>query len=209
MKLPKNISHLRAKDGVPGEIRTHDPRIRNPVLYPAELRGPYQPLHHVCQYTGHICLRRIDRGITGASSPATPTNRRRSTSIPLTFWACESALWYTVRSSSRGRLPGTKFNGPTKLVLARLPLAMRGLQPRTSLRWTAVSASAARRDARKPEVGKPCWVLEISDRDFREKGSIGPRLDIASLAAPFSMIGSATARRRPRSQSGTRAQQAP
>jgi hypothetical protein len=26
--------------GVPGEIRTHDPRIRNPVLYPAELRGP-------------------------------------------------------------------------------------------------------------------------------------------------------------------------
>src|SRR5690348_9349310 len=25
--------------GVPGEIRTHDPRIRNPVLYPAELRG--------------------------------------------------------------------------------------------------------------------------------------------------------------------------
>ena len=26
--------------GVPGGIRTHDPRIRNPVLYPAELRGP-------------------------------------------------------------------------------------------------------------------------------------------------------------------------
>ena len=26
--------------GVPGEIRTHGPRIRNPVLYPAELRGP-------------------------------------------------------------------------------------------------------------------------------------------------------------------------
>ena len=25
--------------GVPGEIRTHGPRIRNPVLYPAELRG--------------------------------------------------------------------------------------------------------------------------------------------------------------------------
>lgn len=25
-------------DGGPGGIRTHDPRIRNPVLYPAELR---------------------------------------------------------------------------------------------------------------------------------------------------------------------------
>ena len=25
--------------GVPGEIRTHDPQIRNLVLYPAELRG--------------------------------------------------------------------------------------------------------------------------------------------------------------------------
>jgi hypothetical protein len=25
--------------GVPGGIRTHGPRIRNPVLYPAELRG--------------------------------------------------------------------------------------------------------------------------------------------------------------------------
>lgn len=29
--------------GVPGGIRTHDPRIRNPVLYPAELRGPSRP----------------------------------------------------------------------------------------------------------------------------------------------------------------------
>ena len=29
--------------GVPGEIRTHDPRIRNPVLYPTELRGRRQP----------------------------------------------------------------------------------------------------------------------------------------------------------------------
>jgi hypothetical protein len=29
-------------DGDPGVIRTRDPRIRNPVLYPAELRGhPY------------------------------------------------------------------------------------------------------------------------------------------------------------------------
>ena len=26
-------------NGVPGGIRTHGPRIRNPVLYPAELRG--------------------------------------------------------------------------------------------------------------------------------------------------------------------------
>ena len=30
--------------GVPGEIRTHGPQIRNLVLYPAELRG--QPLLH-------------------------------------------------------------------------------------------------------------------------------------------------------------------
>ena len=29
----------RLKTGVPGGIRTHGPRIRNPVLYPAELRG--------------------------------------------------------------------------------------------------------------------------------------------------------------------------
>lgn len=29
--------------GVPGEIRTHGPQIRNLVLYPAELRG-----HQVC-----------------------------------------------------------------------------------------------------------------------------------------------------------------
>ena len=28
------------KIGAPGGIRTHDPRIRNPVLYPAELRAP-------------------------------------------------------------------------------------------------------------------------------------------------------------------------
>ena len=33
---PKGLSDVT---GVPGEIRTHDPRIRNPVLYPAELRG--------------------------------------------------------------------------------------------------------------------------------------------------------------------------
>ena len=30
----------RSEAGVPGGIRTHDPRIRNPVLYPTELRGP-------------------------------------------------------------------------------------------------------------------------------------------------------------------------
>jgi type IV secretion system protein TrbB len=29
------------KTGAPGGIRTHDPRIRNPVLYPAELRALY------------------------------------------------------------------------------------------------------------------------------------------------------------------------
>ena len=31
--------HLVKGGGVPGEIRTHDPQIRNLVLYPAELRG--------------------------------------------------------------------------------------------------------------------------------------------------------------------------
>jgi len=30
-----------SSDGVPGAIRTHDPQIRNLVLYPAELRGHY------------------------------------------------------------------------------------------------------------------------------------------------------------------------
>ena len=34
---PINFVHL--KSGVPGGIRTHDPEIRNLVLYPAELRG--------------------------------------------------------------------------------------------------------------------------------------------------------------------------
>ena len=29
-----------SESGVPEAIRTPDPRIRNPVLYPAELRGP-------------------------------------------------------------------------------------------------------------------------------------------------------------------------
>ncbi len=28
-----------AVNSAPGAIRTHDPRIRNPMLYPAELRG--------------------------------------------------------------------------------------------------------------------------------------------------------------------------
>ena len=32
----KRINQIRR--GAPGGIRTHDPRIRNPVLYPAELR---------------------------------------------------------------------------------------------------------------------------------------------------------------------------
>jgi hypothetical protein len=32
-KLPGRLANA------PGEIRTHDPRIRNPVLYPPELRG--------------------------------------------------------------------------------------------------------------------------------------------------------------------------
>src|SRR5579862_3030307 len=31
--------------GVPGGIRTHGPRIRNPVLYPAELRGQRTPCY--------------------------------------------------------------------------------------------------------------------------------------------------------------------
>ena len=38
--LVKNLFPNGKVVGVPGEIRTHDPRIRNPVLYPTELRGP-------------------------------------------------------------------------------------------------------------------------------------------------------------------------
>jgi hypothetical protein len=34
----KNPVSMR-KENAPGEIRTHGPRIRNPVLYPTELRG--------------------------------------------------------------------------------------------------------------------------------------------------------------------------
>jgi hypothetical protein len=30
---------MKWRTGVPGEIRTHDPQIRNLVLYPTELRG--------------------------------------------------------------------------------------------------------------------------------------------------------------------------
>ncbi len=33
-------------NGVPGGIRTHDPRIRNPVLCPAELRGRSEDSKH-------------------------------------------------------------------------------------------------------------------------------------------------------------------
>ena len=31
----------------PGEIRTHGPRIRNPVLYPTELRGHKSPRYRL------------------------------------------------------------------------------------------------------------------------------------------------------------------
>jgi hypothetical protein len=31
----------------PGAIRTHDPRIRNPVLYPPELRGRSSEVRHL------------------------------------------------------------------------------------------------------------------------------------------------------------------
>ncbi len=41
---PMTYNKLRSwKYGVPGRIRTCDPRIRNPVLYPAELRGHLAP----------------------------------------------------------------------------------------------------------------------------------------------------------------------
>ncbi len=44
-KMVANSEMKRVEDSkslisiAPGEIRTHDPRIRNPVLYPTELRG--------------------------------------------------------------------------------------------------------------------------------------------------------------------------
>jgi hypothetical protein len=40
--VPKNQDvgmFTMLKKSAPGEIRTHGPRIRNPVLYPTELRG--------------------------------------------------------------------------------------------------------------------------------------------------------------------------
>lgn len=139
--------------GVPGGIRTHGPRIRNPVLYPAELRGPYQPLRHVCQYTGHICLRRIDRGITGASSPATPTNRRRSTSIPLTFWACESALWYAVRSSSRETVARDKIQRPHKTRIGSLATCNARIATKDFLALD-----------RRQRLGRPSWRQKARGR---------------------------------------------
>jgi hypothetical protein len=33
------IGEVSEKNGTLGEVRTHDPRIRNPMLYPTELRG--------------------------------------------------------------------------------------------------------------------------------------------------------------------------
>src|SRR3954466_5194662 len=43
LQCPVNVLSEKSEcrqTGVPGGIRTHGPRIRNPVLYPAELRGP-------------------------------------------------------------------------------------------------------------------------------------------------------------------------
>lgn len=40
--IASDISVLEDASGVPERIRTSGPRIRNPVLYPAELRGPRQ-----------------------------------------------------------------------------------------------------------------------------------------------------------------------
>ena len=42
VRFPLASQHVRrfGESGAPGGIRTHDPRIRNPVLYPAELRAP-------------------------------------------------------------------------------------------------------------------------------------------------------------------------
>jgi hypothetical protein len=38
-KLTHVVRLKMTHPGAPGGIRTHDPRIRNPVLYPAELRA--------------------------------------------------------------------------------------------------------------------------------------------------------------------------
>lgn len=38
-KTLENIAFSRVVDSTPGMIRTCDPRIRNPLLYPTELQG--------------------------------------------------------------------------------------------------------------------------------------------------------------------------
>jgi hypothetical protein len=42
--MQENINWIKVLSGVPGEIRTHGPKIRNLVLYPAELRGQPVPI---------------------------------------------------------------------------------------------------------------------------------------------------------------------
>jgi hypothetical protein len=49
--VPKNQDvgmFTMLKKSAPGEIRTHGPRIRNPVLYPTELRGRYGQFLPLC-----------------------------------------------------------------------------------------------------------------------------------------------------------------
>ena len=45
--------YLRGLEFAPGETRTHGPRIRNPVLYPPELRGHKERLHREIRYFHH------------------------------------------------------------------------------------------------------------------------------------------------------------
>jgi hypothetical protein len=48
------VNLVFTEDGVPEGIRTPDPRFRKPVLYPAELPGPYTPRAAFIRYLDKV-----------------------------------------------------------------------------------------------------------------------------------------------------------
>jgi hypothetical protein len=73
-------------DGDPGGIRTHDPRIRNPVLYPAELRD-HVVVDSKCAAAAKPCLRRRQSG-NARYCPKSAGRRARLDRAP--NWICSS-----------------------------------------------------------------------------------------------------------------------
>ncbi len=66
-----------SRTGAPGGIRTHDPRIRNPMLYPAELRAPAIPISPVPAGGQGGTRRDRPRGAPRRrDGPAAPPSRR-------------------------------------------------------------------------------------------------------------------------------------